>query len=90
MQGRIYVCTRPYLGLPHGALDAVFALDALDVNVEVKLAHAGQDGLLGVRVGVNAKGWVFLREPARDEVRKKMARLKHQTRSTNSKIKACQ
>ena len=56
------------LWLPHSALHPVFALNALDINVQMKLAHARQDGFLGVVVGVDAKSRVFLREPEIKEV----------------------
>src|SRR5262249_31640242 len=40
----------------------VLALHALDVNVEVKLAHAADDGLLRLLILVHAEGRVLLRE----------------------------
>ena len=51
--------------LGHARLDLglVLALHALDVDVEVELAHALDDGLVGLRVDVGPEGRVFLGEP---------------------------
>ncbi len=38
---------------------AVFPADAFDVNIEVQLAHAGDDRLVGFRVAGDLEGGVF-------------------------------
>ena len=43
-------------------LDLELALHAIDDDVEVQLAHAGNDGLAGFLVGADAERRVFLRE----------------------------
>lgn len=43
-------------------LDFVFAAHALDVDVEVEFAHAGDDCLLGLGVDVDTKGGIFAGE----------------------------
>jgi hypothetical protein len=43
-------------------LGLVLALHALDVDVEVQLAHAGDDRLVRLGVDVHAEGRVFLGE----------------------------
>ena len=45
-------------------LGRVFALHALDVDIEVELAHAGDDRLAALDVGADAERRVFLREAA--------------------------
>ena len=44
-------------------LDLVLATDALDVDFEVQLAHAGDDGFARLFVGVDVERRVFLAEP---------------------------
>ena len=46
-----------------GDVGLVFALHPLDVNVEVQLAHAGDERLAGLGIGGDAEGGVFLHEP---------------------------
>src|ERR1700675_4424595 len=43
-------------------LHVVFAQHAVDDNFEVKLAHAGDQGLAGIGLGGNAERGIFLRE----------------------------
>mmetsp|Transcript_26829 Transcript_26829/g.82363 ORF Transcript_26829/g.82363 Transcript_26829/m.82363 type:complete len:466 (-) Transcript_26829:381-1778(-) len=43
-------------------LDVVLALQALDVDFQVQLAHARENGLLGLGIRVHAQRGVFLRE----------------------------
>jgi hypothetical protein len=45
-------------------LGLVLALHALDVHLEVQLAHAGDDGLVRSRVDEGAEGRVLAGEPA--------------------------
>ena len=51
------------LRLADVGLDVELALHAVDEDVEVQLAHAGDDGLPGLVVGVHLEGRVFLGEP---------------------------
>jgi hypothetical protein len=48
--------------LPTDASDAEFALHAVDDDLEVQLAHAGDDGLARFLVGAHAERRVFLRQ----------------------------
>src|SRR6185437_7236302 len=50
------------LGLADIGLDAELAHHAVHQNLEVELAHAANDGLARLRVGVDAEGGVFLGE----------------------------
>src|SRR5256712_11865437 len=43
-------------------LHAKFPQHAIDDNFEMQLAHAGNQGLSGIRIGMHAEGGVFLRE----------------------------
>ena len=47
------------LRLADGRLDVELALQAVDDDLEVQLAHAGDDHLAGLLVGVHAEGRVF-------------------------------
>ena len=47
------------LGLARRGLDLELALHAIANNVEVKFAHAGENSLTRVLVGLDAKGRVF-------------------------------
>ncbi|GJD04898.1 hypothetical protein ColKHC_13723 [Colletotrichum higginsianum] len=49
-------------GLARLAVDLVLAAQALDVDLEVQLAHARNDGLLGLLVNVQAEGRVLALE----------------------------
>ena len=51
-----------HAGITDDALDAVFAFDAFDVNVEVQLAHAGDQRLAGFFVGQHSERRVFAAE----------------------------
>ena len=51
-----------HAGCAGGDLGRVFALHALDVDLEVQLAHAGDDGLVGFRVDMGFEGRVLFRE----------------------------
>ena len=51
-----------HLRLADRGFDAEFALHAVDDDLQVQLAHAGDDGLAGFLVGVHAERRVFLRE----------------------------
>src|SRR5262245_55751247 len=44
-------------------VDLIFATNTFDVNFEVQLAHAGDDGFTRLFVGVNVERRVFLTEP---------------------------
>jgi len=48
--------------LPDVGLDLVLAHHAIDDDLKVQLAHTGDDGLARVRIGVDAEGWILLRE----------------------------
>ena len=50
------------LGLAHVRLDLELAQQAVDDDLEVQLAHAGDDGLAGLGVGVHLEGRVLLGE----------------------------
>src|SRR5947209_4359842 len=50
------------LGFSDVGLDAELALHAVDDDLQVQLAHAGDDGLAGLLVGRDVEGRVFLRE----------------------------
>ena len=52
------------LRLADRCLDAELALHAVDDDLEVQLAHAGDDRLAGLLVGAHAERRVFLREAA--------------------------
>ena len=49
-------------GLPTFGLDFVFAHHAVDDDFEMQLAHAADDGLPAVGIGVNFEGGIFLRQ----------------------------
>src|SRR5699024_1806186 len=49
-----------HLGLAHVGLHLEFAQQAVHDDLQVELAHAGDDGLAGLLVGVSLKGGVFL------------------------------
>src|SRR3954451_10311788 len=49
--------------LADGGLDAELALHPVDEDLEVKLAHAGDDGLAGLLVGLHREGGVLVGEP---------------------------
>ena len=49
-----------HLRLADVGLDFVLAHHAVDDDFEVQLAHAGDDGLSGVGIGVNLEGGIFL------------------------------
>src|SRR5208282_6709761 len=51
------------LRTPHIGIHAEFTLHAVNDDFQVKFAHAGNDGLASFRVGVHAKGGIFLRKP---------------------------
>ena len=51
-----------HLRLADDGLDAELALHAVDDDFQVQLAHAGDDGLAGLLVGVDAERRVFLRQ----------------------------
>ena len=44
-------------------VDAELALESVDDDLEVQLAHAGDEGLAGLVVGAHAEGRVLLRQP---------------------------
>src|SRR5207253_5772183 len=44
-------------------IDVELALEAVDDDLEVQLAHAGDDGLAGLLVRTDAEGWILLGEP---------------------------
>ena len=46
----------------HVRVDAELALEAVDDDLEVQLAHAGDEGLAGLVVGAHAEGRVLLRQ----------------------------
>ena len=46
----------------HVGLHAVFAQHAVDDNFQVQLAHAGNQRLSGIGIGMDAEGRIFLRE----------------------------
>ena len=48
------------LRLADGGVDAELALHAVDEDLEVQLAHAGDDGLAGLLVGADAEGRVLV------------------------------
>ena len=48
------------LGRAHVALDLELALEAVDDDLEVELAHAGDDRLTGLLVGVGAEGRILV------------------------------
>ena len=48
------------LGLTHVAVDLELTTQTIDDDLEVQLAHAGDDGLAGLLVGVDAEGRVLL------------------------------
>ena len=50
------------LRLAHVAVNVELALQAVDDDLEVQLAHAGDDGLTGLLIRVNLEGRVFLGE----------------------------
>ncbi|KAJ0162728.1 hypothetical protein CTA2_4081 [Colletotrichum tanaceti] len=56
-------------GLARLAVDLVLAAQALDVDLKVQLAHARDDGLLGLVVDVQAEGRVLALEARHDGVR---------------------
>src|SRR5690554_1943644 len=47
----------------HVALDLELALQAVDDDLEVELAHSGDDGLTGLFVGMRAEGGILCRKP---------------------------
>src|SRR5690606_16804195 len=47
------------LGLASYAIDVVLAAHALDVNIQVKFAHAGDNSLLRFRINVDAESRIF-------------------------------
>src|SRR3954466_1190233 len=51
------------LRLADGRLDAELALHAVDQDLQVELAHAGDDRLAGLLVGLDREGRVLLGEP---------------------------
>src|SRR5947209_19975872 len=53
-----------HLRAPYGGLDAEFAHHAVYDDFEVQFAHAGDQRLAGIRVGVHAEGWILLRQLA--------------------------
>ena len=53
-----------HLGCTGRALAVVLALHALDVNLEVELAHSADDGLARFVVGVHAEGGILLTKAA--------------------------
>ena len=53
-----------HLRLADRGLDAEFALHAVDDDLQVQLAHAGDDGLARFLVGMHAERRVFLRQAA--------------------------
>src|SRR5580704_14990382 len=55
------------LRLADVGVDLELALHAVDDDLEVQLAHAGNDGLPGFLVRVHAKRGIFLREPLQGE-----------------------
>jgi hypothetical protein len=55
-------CSQPHERSPWAHL--VLALHALDVDVEVQLAHAADDGLAALCVVAHAERGVFALEPA--------------------------
>ena len=50
------------LGLAHVAVNVELATQTVDDDLEVQLAHAGDDGLTGLLVGVDLEGRVLLGE----------------------------
>ena len=50
------------LRLADAGLDAELALEAVDDDLEVQLAHAGDDDLAGLLVGLHAERRVFLHQ----------------------------
>ena len=65
----VSVCARTGDGLPevdlwraHIHLDVELALHPLDVYLHVQLAHAAQDGLAAVTVGVATEGGILFDE----------------------------
>ena len=48
------------LGLAHGGIDPELAQHPVDDDLEVQLAHAGDDGLAGVLIGADLEGGVLL------------------------------
>ena len=52
-----------HLRLADVRFDLVLALHAVDEDLEVKLAHAADDGLAGIDIGLTLEGWIFLRQP---------------------------
>src|SRR5208337_3728177 len=50
------------LGTPDVGIHAKLALHAVHDNFQVQFAHAGDDGLAGILVGVHAEGGIFLGE----------------------------
>ena len=55
------------LRLADVGLDLELALHAVDDDLQVQLAHAGDDGLAGLLVGADAERRVFLREALQRE-----------------------
>ena len=51
-----------HLGSTDFDLDAILAADAFDVDFEMQLAHAGDDGFAGLFVGGDVERRVFLAE----------------------------
>jgi hypothetical protein len=55
------------LRLADVGLDVELALHAVDEDLQVQLAHAGDDGLAGLFVGAHAEGRIFLRQAAQGD-----------------------
>ena len=51
-----------HLRAADGGLDVELAAHAVDDDLEVQLAHAGDDGLAGLLVGAHLEGGVLLRQ----------------------------
>ncbi len=51
-----------HLGLAHVGLDLVLAHHAVDDDLQVQLAHAADDGLARVRIGMHLEGRILLRQ----------------------------
>jgi hypothetical protein len=49
-------------GFTSNASDVIFTPHPLDVDIEVKLAHSGNDGFLGLVIDVDSECGVFLLE----------------------------
>src|SRR5690606_20818807 len=56
-----------HLRLAHVGFHAEFALHSVDDDLQVQLAHAGDDGLAGLLVGLDAKGRVLGRQALQRE-----------------------